>query len=233
MEGYVGVCKYLYQTEENPELLLLYADSIHQLATKSKKPEQLVEYYIWASEGNFIKGDFQQGYALKRKAIALAEKVGLKFAISQSCCDMGYYCNVDARYDSARYYFRKGLEAGEDLSEAGEACRTMLTNYASSFLFEGKTDSALVYTIRASERSAADKDTAMLIENLNQLGTIYRRKKDLENCIANFEQALHLCELRGNHNAVAFIYGNIATVIVIGIVREMRFLFLRKPWNML
>lgn len=51
----------------------------------------------------------------------------------------------------------------------------------------------------------------MLIENLNQLGTIYRRKKDLENCIANFEQALHLCELRGNHNAVAFIYGNIAT----------------------
>ena len=26
-----------------------------------------------------------------------------------------------------------------------------------------------------------------------------------------FEQALHLCELRGNHNAVAFIYGNIAT----------------------
>ena len=81
MEGYVGVCKYLYQTEENPELLLLYADSIHQLATKSKKPEQLVEYYIWASEGNFIKGDFQQGYALKRKAIALAEKVGLKFAM--------------------------------------------------------------------------------------------------------------------------------------------------------
>ena len=91
MEGYVGVCKYLYQTEENPELLLLYADSIHQLATKSKKPEQLVEYYIWASEGNFIKGDFQQGYALKRKAIALADKAGLKFAISQSCCDMGYY----------------------------------------------------------------------------------------------------------------------------------------------
>ena len=48
------------------------------------------------------------------------------------------------------------------------------------FLFEGQTDSALVYTIRASERSAADKDTAMLIENLNQLGTIYRRKKNLE-----------------------------------------------------
>lgn len=51
----------------------------------------------------------------------------------------------------------------------------------------------------------------MLIENLNQLGTIYRRKKNLEDCIANFEEALHLCELCGNYNTVAFIYGNIAT----------------------
>ena len=124
---------------------------------------------------------------------------------------MGYYCNADARYDSARYYFHKGLVAGEGLPGAEEACRTILTNYASSFLFEGQTDSALVYTIRASERSAIDKDTAMLIENLNQLGTIYRRKKNLEDCIANFEEALHLCELCGNYNTVAFIYGNIAT----------------------
>lgn len=208
VEGYADVCRYLYQTEEDPELLLLYADSIRILAEKSKKPEHLVEHYLWASEGYFIKGDFEQGYALKRKTIALAEKAGLKSVIVQACSDMGYYFNVDARYDSARSYFRKGLEAGGDFPEH---CRTMLTNYASSFLFEGKTDSALVYTLRASERSAADKDTAMLIENLNQLGTIYRRKKDLENCISSFEKALHLCEVRGNHNAVAFIYGNIAT----------------------
>ena len=211
MEGYVGVCKYLYQTEENPELLLLYADSIHQLATKSKKPEQLVEYYIWASEGNFIKGDFQQGYALKRKAIALAEKAGLKFAISQSCCDMGYYCNVDARYDSARYYLKKGMAVSKESPKLAEHYRTMLTNYASSYLYEGETDSALIYTEKAKERSVADKDTAMLIENLNQLGTLYRRKKHLELCISNFEEAIRLCEAQKNFRTAAFIYGNIAT----------------------
>lgn len=211
LDSYVKVCKLLYQTEEDPDLLLSYADSIHQLAIDSGKPEIFIEYYIWLSEGYFIKGDFEQGYALKRKAIGLAEKAGLRFTIAQACCDMGYYCNADARYDSARYYFHKGLVAGEGLPGAEEACRTILTNYASSFLFEGQTDSALVYTIRASERSAADKDTAMLIENLNQLGTIYRRKKNLEDCIANFEEALHLCELCGNYNTVAFIYGNIAT----------------------
>lgn len=211
LDSYVKVCKFLYQTEEDPDLLLSYADSIHQLAIDSGKPEIFIEYYIWLSEGYFIKGDFEQGYALKRKAIDLAEKAGLRFTIAQACCDMGYYCNADACYDSARYYFHKGLVAGEGLPGAEEACRTILTNYASSFLFEGQTDSALVYTIRASERSAADKDTAMLIENLNQLGTIYRRKKNLEDCIANFEEALHLCELCGNYNTVAFIYGNIAT----------------------
>lgn len=211
LESYAAVCKYLYQTEEDPDLLLLYADSIRQLAQAGEVSEEYVEYYMWASEGHFIKGDFEQGYALKRKAIDLAVKAGLNDKIVQCCSDMGYYYNVDARYDSARYYFHKGLEAGETLPELSEECRTMLTNYASSFLFEGQTDSALVYTIRAKERSAADKDTSMLIENLNQLGTIYRRKKDLENSIENFNEALRMCTLRGNHDAIAFIYGNIAT----------------------
>ena len=102
---YVKVCKLLYQTEEDPDLLLSYADSIHQLAIDSGKPEIFIEYYIWLSEGYFIKGDFEQGYALKRKAIDLAEKAGLRFTIAQACCDMGYYCNADACYDSARLLF--------------------------------------------------------------------------------------------------------------------------------
>lgn len=211
VESYAAVCKYLYQAEEDPDLILLYADSILQIAKKSEAPADLVEYYMWASEGRFIKGDFEQGYALKRKAINLAKRERLKSKVATCCSDMGYYFNVDARYDSARHYFHQGLEAGETLPEVSEVCRTMLTNYASSFLFEGQTDSALVYTIRAKERSAADKDTSMLIENLNQLGTIYRRKKDLENCISHFEEALRLCEMQENHSAVAFIYGNIAT----------------------
>lgn len=212
IESYAEVCKYLYEEEENSDMLLLYADSIHQLAEKSNEPKQLVEYYNWASEGYFIKGDFEEGYALKRKAISLAEKEKLNVAVANCCSNTGYYFNVDARYDSARHYFRKGLDACEGLSDIGEIRRTIMTNYASSFLFDGQTDSALVYTVRAKERSAMDNDTSMLIENLNQLGTIYRRKKDLENSIKHFEQALHLCELRGNHSAVAFIYGNIATI---------------------
>lgn len=211
IESYIEVCRYLYDTEEDPGMLILYADTIRQLAEVSNEPEHFVEYYKRLSQGHFISGDFEQGYMLNRKAIALAEKTGLKTELAKCCSDIGYYYNVDACYDSARYYFRKGLEAGEGISEIGETCRTMLTNYASSFLFEGQTDSALVYTLHARERSAIDKDTSMLIENLNQLGTIYRRKKDLENSITHFEQALSLCELRGNHSAVAFIYGNIAT----------------------
>ena len=180
LDSYVKVCKLLYQTEEDPDLLLSYADSIHQLAIDSGKPEIFIEYYIWLSEGYFIKGDFKQGYALKRKAIGLAEKAGLRFTIAQACCDMGYYCNADARYDSARYYFHKGLVAGEGLPGAEEACRTILTNYASSFLFEGQTDSALVYTIRAWNRpedaiSFSEKALkyALKTDNKRRIGTCY------------------------------------------------------------
>lgn len=51
LDSYVEVCKYLYQTEEDADLLLLYADSIHQLAVGSGMPEQLVEYYVWQVKG--------------------------------------------------------------------------------------------------------------------------------------------------------------------------------------
>lgn len=211
LKGYSDVCRYLYEKEERPELLSLYADTIRQLGVSTKSSDCFIEFYIWKSEACFIRGDYEDGYALKRKAITLAEKIGSKKYIATCSSDMGYYFNVDMQYDSARYYFKKGMAAVIDIPGFAETYRTMLTNYASSFLFEGKTDSALVYTIRAAERSTVDKDTAMLIENLNQLGTIYRRKKNLEQCIANFEKAFRLCEAQNNYRIAAYIYGNIAT----------------------
>ena len=210
-EGYQAVCRYLYLAEENPDLLSLYADSIRQIGIRTKRVDCFIQYYMWNSEVRFMKGDFAEGYVLKRKVLALAERTKNNFSVTECCSDMGYYYNVDARYDSARYYLKKGMEVSRGIPKLAEHYRTMLTNYASSYLLEGKTDSALIYTQLAEERSAADKDTAMLIENLNQLGTLYRRKKCPELCITNFEKALKLCEAQKNFRTAAFIYGNIAT----------------------
>lgn len=211
LQGYSAVCRYLYEREEQPQLLELYADSIRLLGEAGHCADCLIEYYAWKSEAAFIKGDFTSGYALKRRAIALAEEAGNVNYISDCASDMGYHFNVDARYDSARYYFRKGMAVSERVPELAAGYRVMLTNYASSYLYEGETDSALVYTRKALRRSEADRDTALLIENYNQLGTIYRRKKDLEGVIQNFTQALRLCEAQNNYNTAAYIYGNIAT----------------------
>ena len=209
--GYSAVCRYLYLREEKPELLALYADSIRQIGVRTKNVECFIEYYSWNSEACFMKGDFVGGYALKNKALSLAERMKNNSYITELCSDMGYYYNVDARYDSARYYLKKGMAVSKESPKLAEHYRTMLTNYASSYLYEGETDSALIYTEKAKERSVADKDTAMLIENLNQLGTLYRRKKHLELCISNFEEAIRLCEAQKNFKTAAFIYGNIAT----------------------
>lgn len=211
LEGYSAVCRYLYLAEEKPELLTLYADSIRQIGARTKNVKCFIEYYSWNSEACFMKGDFTRGYALKNKALSLAERMKNNDYITELCSDMGYYCNVDARYDSARYYLRKGMAVSKESPKLAEHYRTMLTNFASSYLYEGETDSALIYTEKAKERSVADKDTAMLIENLNQLGTLYRRKKRPELCISNFEEAIKLCEAQKNFRTAAFIYGNIAT----------------------
>lgn len=153
LQGYSAVCRYLYEREEQPQLLELYADSIRLLGEADDSVDCLIEYYAWKSESAFIRGDFDAGYALKRRAIALAEQAGNVHYISDCASDMGYHFNVDARYDSARYYFRKGMAVSERVPELAAAYRVMLTNYASSFLYEGETDSALVYTRQALRRS--------------------------------------------------------------------------------
>lgn len=211
LQGYSAVCRYLYEHEEQPQLLALYADSIRLLGKATHSLDCEIEYYAWKSEASFIEGDFTTGYALKRKALILAEQAGDARYISDCASDMGYHFNVDARYDSARYYFRKGMAVSAGMPELASNYRVMLTNYASSYLYEGQTDSALVYVLKARQRSEADRDTALLIENYNQLGTLYRRKKDLEAVIRSFEQALRLCEAQNNYNTAAYIYGNIAT----------------------
>lgn len=212
MENYADVCAYLSSIERYPELLSLYADSIRQLAVRDKSLAAFREYYAWKGEACFVDGDYDAGFRWKRKALDLAVRGRMQDKVVTYSSDMGYYFNVSARYDSARFYLKKGMEAARHEPRMAEDYRVMLTNYASSFLYEGKTDSALVYTLQAEKRSELDKDTAMLIENLNQLGAIYRRKKRLNESIHSFEQALRLCEAQGNFRTVAHIYGNIATV---------------------
>lgn len=212
LDSYSAVCKHLYETEESSELLLIYADSLLLLGIRDKSLDCFLEGYSWSGEASFMKGNFTDGFLWKQKALLLAEKAQRVKDALIICSDMGYYYNVSARYDSARYYFRKGMQMIERNSmKVDERYRTMLTNYASSFLFEGKVDSALIYMLKAEKQSILDKDTAMLIENLNQLGTIYRRKKNLDSCILNFEKALHLCEAQQNFKIATYIYGNIAT----------------------
>lgn len=211
-EAYSAVCRYCYSEGKSADILSIYADSIRMVGFHTKSSECFIEYYSWKSEAAFLEGDFKKGYALKRAAIALSERTKDRTYLAECAGDMGYYYNVDAQYDSARYYLKKGLLASEGMPALREGYRTMLTNYASSFLFEGHTDSALIYTKHAREVSEADRDTAMLIENLNQLGTIYRRQKRLSECLSYFGEAVRLCELQDNFRTAAYIYGNLATV---------------------
>lgn len=212
VDTYSAVCRFCYVDGNHADILSSYADSLHSLGLRTRSVRCFLEYYAWKSEAHFLQADYEQGYALKRKAIALAERIGERRWLVESVSDLAYYFNIDAHYDSARYYLSKGLVAARGISELGETYRTMLTNYASSFLYEGQTDSALVYTERARMASEVAGDTAMLIENLNQLGTLYRRQRKLAECLSHFEEALRLCEAQNNYRTAAYIYGNLSTV---------------------
>ena len=136
LDAYCEVCKYLYEMGSGADLLLIYADSIRQLAIRDKSLDCFLESYNWSSEAYFMKGDFSKGFSLKYKTLVLAENARRIGDALILCSDIGYYYNVCARYDSARYYFNKGMQLAEKTPLLADRYRTMLTNYASSYLFE-------------------------------------------------------------------------------------------------
>lgn len=212
LKDYSAVCEYLYSQESDAEMLSAYADSIMNLHDADSRLDCLIEFYQWKGEAAFQMGKQAEGFTLKRCAYQYAEELGDLSYLASVASDIGYYYNIAAKYDSARYYFDQALTVCSEDMGCAVAVRAMLSNYASSYLMEGKTDSALVWTLKAKERSLADGDTAMLVENYNQLGTLFRRKKDLKKSIENFEKALHYCTVQNNYSTSAYIYGNLATV---------------------
>lgn len=212
LSSYSSVCTYLSQIEQHPELLLLYADSIYRLSISNQDQEGLMAYNSFRAEACFMQGDYVSGFYYKKKALDLAEKKNSPSKVVEYAADLGYYYNVSAVYDSARYFFNRGIAIAKKKSELSDIYRVMLTNFASSYIYEGETDSALVYVHQAEKCSALGKDTTMWLENLNQLGTLYRRKKQMDLSIRNFELALNLSLKQNNYRLASFIYGNIATV---------------------
>lgn len=212
LNSYSSICSYLSQIEQHSELLLQYTDSIYNLSIRDQHQEGLMAYYSFRAEAYFMQGDYTSGFYYKKKALDLAEKENSPSKVVEYASDLGYYYNVSAVYDSARYFLNRGIVIAKNKSDLSNIYRVMLTNLASSYIFEGDTDSALVYVHQAEKCSALSKDTAMWLENLNQLGTLYKRKKNMDLSIQNFELALSLSLKQNNYRLVPFIYGNIATV---------------------
>lgn len=211
IKSYANVCVYLSDIEQHPDILLLYADSLFQLAHSEPAGTGVMDYYSFRAEACFMVGNYEEGFSWKRKAIDLAKWKKNNLRYVSYAADMGYYYNVAAVYDSARYYLRNGMRVAERYDSMRSQLHLMQTNFVSSFLYQGKSDSALVYAHEAERCCALDKDTVMWLENLNQLGTLYRRMKQMDKAIYYFEIALRLAEQQKNLRLATFIYGNIAT----------------------
>lgn len=212
---YTDICRQCY-AESNPEGLLRYADSLQLYARRTNKDAYYAQAHIYRGEGYFLTGDVNRGFAEQREGIRLYQGVRLDSLTEEllvtAYSDLGYYCNLTSRYDSARYFLNQGLCLAEKLNRFADQVRVMLVNRASSFMYEGENDSALVYTHMAQERIVADKDTAMLIETFNHLGTIYRRQKRIEECVEAYKQAIRLSELQNNLKTAGIIYSNVSVV---------------------
>lgn len=98
IKSYANVCVYLSDIEQHPDILLLYADSLFQLAHSEPAGTGVMDYYSFRAEACFMVGNYEEGFSWKRKAIDLAKwKKNILRYVSYAA-DMGYYYNVAAVY---------------------------------------------------------------------------------------------------------------------------------------
>ena len=91
VDTYSAVCRFCYVNGNHADILSSYADSLHSLGLRTRSVRCFLEYYAWKSEAHFLQADYERGYALKRKAIALAERIGERRWLVESVSDLAYY----------------------------------------------------------------------------------------------------------------------------------------------
>ena len=208
-EDYYKLCEYCYEHDVELSSFAVCLDSMKYAALREKSVYYLAQYYNLHAEYAYAL-DSMKLYAENKKKAYLLFKGLHRSDLQADCCgELGYYYNIITSYDSARYYLREGIHLFERLDK-NDTYLALLTNLASSYLYEGINDSALVQSQNALKWSEQMKDTVMQIENLNQLGVIYRKKNMPDQSILFYEKALHLCDLIGQKMRVPSLYFNIA-----------------------
>ncbi|PLX09266.1 MAG: hypothetical protein C0596_01560 [Marinilabiliales bacterium] len=119
------------------------------------------------------------------------------------------FLDVDA--DLSRKYADSAKLIGEKIFDF-KIISDSYVNYANSYFFKGKLDSALFYFERSYHTILRTRNTNEIAASLNRLGLIYESKSDFSKAAEYYYKALNIYEETQHLKGIAEIYNNIGVI---------------------
>lgn len=153
-----------------------------------------------------------QGKSYANQALKLAEKLKYTHGVGTSYSNIGYFYLLQSNYDSALYYFNKGILITLETKHIAINSE-LLNRKAAVFYYRGITDSSLFYFKKALVQFEQIKDSNSVVKALNNIGAISLRSGDLDAAMVYFFKCLKYDEKQKNNQGIAIDCNNIGIIL--------------------
>ncbi|MEO8761831.1 MAG: sensor histidine kinase [Bacteroidia bacterium] len=150
-------------------------------------------------------------YAIKAKL--LSEKINYVKGLAGSYSNLGRCMLGESKYDSAFYYFNKGISITVDKNFKSIHAE-LLNRKGVAFFYTGNTDSSLFYLKNSYKQFEELQDSNEVVKLLNNIGAISLRKGDIDGALTYFYKCLRYDEKQKNEKGIASDCDNIAVILI-------------------
>lgn len=200
----ITICVAQIYFAQNKEALVAKLKNAKQDTAKSNILNELSK--------DAIKNQSSEGLSFGKQAQVLSEKTNYINGMANAYSNIGYCFLLENNYDSAMYYFNKGIVKTTNTKHKSINSE-LLNRKAAVFYYTGSTDSSLWYFKKALSQYEELKDSNAVIKSLNNIGAISLRRGDMDGAIVYFFKCLSYDEKQKNKMAIAMDYNNIGIIL--------------------
>lgn len=204
--------------ENNPALMLQYANKALKLAKQEKLAQQEAESWLNIGNANIMLsrytealksfGNSQAIYEKQLKAteVPSATKKDLNNGLARAYGSIGVVCSEQNNYAKALEYYFKALKIYEQTRQESIVSR-VYNNIGIVYKAQEEYDKALTYFNKALEvqNKIGDNTSAITITNI---GNIYLDKNQYDKALDSYDKALQIFTVHENNRGLGELYNN-------------------------
>ena len=155
--------------------------------------------------------DLSMANSLMQKAIQLAKIDSIKSKVQDIYNNYSILKLMEKKYDSAKYYVRKGLIIKEALKDS-LGIPYSYANLANTYVEEGNLNEALVYFTKALEIRKKIKDSIGLGESYVQIAEVLKQQNKLDKALDNFKNSMYYASKKKYGRLLSYNYYQLSDI---------------------